>query len=222
MNHASLPETRREYIHVGSTPASMRARVSDREAQSLSLEYRLALMDYYELFSLEVSFVIDRSDLQARYRDMQRAMHPDRFVSAGDQERRIAMQKSTQINEAFRILNDPMERARYLLELGGYAWSDEASTTRDSAFLIEQMELREAISAVRDADEPFDALGHIMDVIIKALMAYEQELVVLFSGDTKETMGNIADIIKKMQFFRRLEQEGFELEAELEDIEAGA
>ena len=177
-------------------------------------------MNHYELFALEQVFSIDRSELQNRYRDMQRAMHPDRFVSGSDQERRIAMQKSTQINEAFRVLNDPMERARYLLAIRGYAWDDDASTTSDTVFLMEQMELRESIVDVRAADDPFDALGVIMNHILKSLMDYEKELVILFDDVTNGTMNQIADVVKKMQFFRRLEQEGFELEADLEDLEA--
>lgn len=176
-------------------------------------------MDHYALFSFEPGFVIDRTLLQTRYRDLQRAMHPDRFVSAGNQERRIAMQKSTQINEAFRILNDSMERARYLLNIRGYAWDDDSATVSDIDFLMTQMTLRESIAEVKAAEDPFAVIGDIMGHIMKALMQYEQDLTVLFDEASESANRQAAEIIKKMQFFRKLEQEAFELEAELEDME---
>ncbi len=118
---------------------------------------------HFELFGLPQSFAIDRQRLDARFRELQRTVHPDRFAAAGDLERRWSAQQATRINEAYQILKDPLRRGRYLLELAGIAHDDEHRTTRDVAFLMEQMELREALAEVRSAPDAFAVLGEIMN-----------------------------------------------------------
>ncbi|MGB5261168.1 MAG: Fe-S protein assembly co-chaperone HscB, partial [Gammaproteobacteria bacterium] len=120
---------------------------------------------HFELFDLPPSFEVDAGLLDLRYRELQRSLHPDRFVNAGDRERLLSVHQAARINEAYQILKDPLLRGRYLLELAGQAFDDEHHTTRDTAFLMEQMELREALSAVRGEDDAFAALGSIMDRI---------------------------------------------------------
>jgi molecular chaperone HscB len=107
--------------------------------------------NYFELFGLPVSFDLDLADLTERYRGLARATHPDRFAGGSDQERRIAMQTTASINEAFRILKDPIARGRYLLELRGVRLNAESETVRNPSFLAEQIELRERLEDVRDA-----------------------------------------------------------------------
>ena len=80
--------------------------------------------------------MLDEAQLQERYRELQRATHPDKFASAGDQERRIAMQHAAQVNEAYEVLRDPVRRGFYLLELRGHIIEQEKSTTRDTGFLM--------------------------------------------------------------------------------------
>ncbi len=171
---------------------------------------------HFELFGLPQSFAVDREQLDSRYRQLQRTMHPDRFVNAGDQERRLAMQQAARINEAYQVLKDPLLRGRYLLELAGYDFSEQHHTTRDAAFLIEQMELREALEAVRDAADPFAALGAVMERVaddFDSLAAgLQPQLESAAAGQD-----TVADTLMKMQFFRRLEEEAQELEATLED-----
>lgn len=171
---------------------------------------------HFELFGLPQSFAVDREQLDSRYRELQRTMHPDRFVNAGDQERRLAMQQAARINEAYQVLKDPLLRGRYLLELAGYDFSEQHHTTRDAAFLIEQMELREALEAVRDAADPFAALGAVMERVaddFDSLAAgLQPQLESAAAGQD-----TVADTLMKMQFFRRLEEEAQELEATLED-----
>ena len=95
---------------------------------------------HFQRFDLPQSFDVDAALLDERYRDSQRAVHPDRFVNASDQERRLSMQQATLLNEGYRILKDPLRRGRYLLELQGYRFDDEHHTTSDTAFLMEQRE----------------------------------------------------------------------------------
>jgi molecular chaperone HscB len=171
---------------------------------------------HFELFGLPQSFAVDRRQLDSRYRELQRTMHPDRFVNAGDQARRLSMQQAARINEAYQVLKDPLLRGRYLLELAGHDFSEQPHTTSDAAFLMEQMELREALGEVRDAADPFAALAAVLKRVAGDYDSLTGELQQQLDSDELDRDA-VADTLTKMQFFRRLEEEAQELEAQLED-----
>ena len=171
---------------------------------------------HFELFDLPPTFAVDRGLLDTRYRELQRTTHPDRFVNAGDRERLQSVQQATRVNEGYRVLKDPLLRGRYMLEQSGYAFDEAHHTTSDTAFLMEQMELRDALTEVRGAQDSFAALGAIMDRIADDLAALEKQLAVqLAAGDMDAPAA--ADTLVKMQFFRKLQDEAVELEVMLED-----
>ena len=109
--------------------------------------------DHFSLFGLNRAFRLDLSDLDSRYRDIQAQVHPDRFVNAGDAERRLSMQWATHANEAYQTLKKPLERAKYLLHLAGHDIQAESNTALPADFLIEQMEWREAVMEARDGGD---------------------------------------------------------------------
>ena len=172
---------------------------------------------HFELFDLPPSFGVDTGLLELRYRELQRNVHPDRFVNAGDRERLLSVHQAARINEAYRILKDPLLRGRYLLDLAGYAFDDEHHTTRDAAFLMEQMELREALSGVRGEDDAFAVLGGIMDRIRADLSALESQLGDQLAAGDSDAQAAAADTLVKMQFFRKLQAPAAHLEVSLED-----
>jgi len=172
---------------------------------------------HFELFGLPQSFEIDHELLDSRFRELQRAVHPDRFASASDQARRISMQQATRINEGYETLKDPLRRGRYLLELGGYEFNDEHHTTSDPEFLVEQMELREALGAVRDSAVPLETLEEIIGRIATDSDALVEKLKDNLAAGSAQNHDMAADTLMKMQFFRRLNEEAGDLEALLED-----
>lgn len=103
----------------------------------------------FELFDLPARFAQDAAQLDARWKDLQRQVHPDRFAAQGAAAQRVAMQWSARINEAHRRLKDPLKRAAYLCELQGAPIDAENNTTMPADFLLQQMALREALD---DAD----------------------------------------------------------------------
>lgn len=163
------------------------------------------------------SFSVDRSRLDERYRELQRAVHPDRFVNAGDAERRLSAQQATSINEGYQTLKDPLRRGRYLLELAGIDHNDEHRTTRDTHFLMEQMELREALGEVRAAADAFAALDTIQRRIHGELDALNDTLAGLLESPGPAQLEEAGELLMKMQFYRRLQDEAVELEVVLED-----
>ena len=175
---------------------------------------------HFELFGLPTAFAVDMVQLDSRYRELQRTVHPDRFASASDQERRISMQLATQINAGYKILKDPLQRGRYLLELGGYRFDDGQHTNKDVEFLMEQMELRESLGDVREAADAFAALGKVMDRIATDNERLNEVLFRQFAAsdpDDDKCSDCIAETLTKMQFFHKLQEEAMELEVTLED-----
>lgn len=102
--------------------------------------------DYFALFGLPARFRFDPAELDAAYRRLQSEVHPDRFASAGDEERRLALQSSSRVNEAYRALRRPLERARYMLLLRGIDALAETDTVLPHEFLEQQLEVRESVA----------------------------------------------------------------------------
>ena len=101
----------------------------------------------FELFDIEPRFALDRAALDARWRALQAEVHPDRFAADGASAQRIAMQWAMRVNEAYRRLKDPLQRAAYLCELNAAPIEAENNTAMPAAFLMQQMEWREALDA---------------------------------------------------------------------------
>jgi molecular chaperone HscB len=103
----------------------------------------------FELFGLPEQFAQDRAAIDARWKDLQREAHPDKFAAQGHAAQRVAMQWSVRINEAYQRLKDPQKRAAYLCELRGCPIDAESNTAMPADFLVEQMEWREELDEAR-------------------------------------------------------------------------
>ena len=104
---------------------------------------------HFELFGLVQAFALDRTALDAAYRKVQAAVHPDRFSAGTDTDRRIAMQLATQANEAYSTLREPLSRAAYLCMLHGADPQVHSNTSMPGAFLGMQMDWRERLDEIR-------------------------------------------------------------------------
>ena len=99
----------------------------------------------FELFDVPLQFAQDRSQLDARWKQLQREAHPDKFAGQGAAAQRVAMQWSVRINEAYQRLKNPLKRASYLCELHGAPINAENNTAMPTDFLMQQMAWREAL-----------------------------------------------------------------------------
>ncbi|OON62077.1 Fe-S protein assembly co-chaperone HscB [Massilia sp. KIM] len=115
------------------------------------------MQNHFDLFQIPARFDVDLNALDAAYREVQGRVHPDRFVNATDAEKRVAMQWATRANEAYQTLRNPQKRAQYLIELNGVDLQTESNTAMPMAFLMQQMEWREALDDAR-AGKDVDAL----------------------------------------------------------------
>lgn len=171
---------------------------------------------YFALFDLPVSFDVDLNELSARFREAQRAVHPDKFANAPEAERRLSMQLAGRVNEAYRVLKNPLSRGRYLLELKGVDL-DDADTAFDGAFLMEQMELRERLADVKNSAEPNLQLHGIADDVAVHSKALVAQLAKLLDEQGAEALQQAREVTRKLQFFHRLNEEIEALEDKLGD-----
>ena len=141
--------------------------------------------DHFTLFGLPRAFAIDPQVLEAAWKRVATAVHPDRFASGSAAEKRVALQWSTQANEAWRVLRDPLSRARYLCELAGVDLQTETNTAMAPAFLMQQMEWYEALDELmaHPNEEARRALAQEFDA---ARLEFEQTLTNLFANEQYE------------------------------------
>lgn len=104
----------------------------------------------FQLFAVPATFAQEREVLDARWKELLREAHPDRFAAQGAAAQRVAMQWSVRINEAYQRLKDPIRRASYICELNGAPLDAENNTAMPPEFLMQQMEWREALDEVAD------------------------------------------------------------------------
>ncbi len=107
----------------------------------------------FELFGVPSGFAQDRATLDAKWKDLQREAHPDKFAAQGAAAQRVAMQWSVRINEAYQRLRDPLKRASYLCELNGAPINAENNTAMPTDFLMQQMEWREALDDAKTVEK---------------------------------------------------------------------
>nr|WP_315847481.1 Fe-S protein assembly co-chaperone HscB [uncultured Achromobacter sp.] len=114
--------------------------------------------DHFSLFGLPARFDLDAQALENAWRAVAAQVHPDRYATASPAERRVAMQWAARANEAYRVLRDPLLRARYLCEQAGIDLQTESNTSMDTAFLMQQMTWREMLDDARDDADALAAL----------------------------------------------------------------
>jgi molecular chaperone HscB len=171
--------------------------------------------NYFELFGLPTVFAIDRKQLLAAQQHLQSSYHPDRHVNENDRDRRLSVQVASWINQAYETLQDPVKRSRYLLEISGADIPDDSTTTADTEFLMEQIELREAVEACRQAEDGLQQCQQIENRLAQRATELADQFVACFEADD---LGAAVTQSRKMQFIQRIQQQLDELQFELEGL----
>ena len=155
----------------------------------------------FELFDIPVQFAQDRAQLDARWKELQREAHPDKFAAQGAAAQRVAMQWSVRINEAYQRLKNPIKRASYMCELNGAPINAENNTAMPSDFLMQQMEWREALEDAEGIDD-LDKIALESTVSgRKQLLKIEQTL------DQEKDFAAAAQQVRSLMFIERFASE---------------
>jgi len=168
---------------------------------------------HFALFGLPATYALDREQLDTAYRELQNTVHPDRFAAQSDVEQRVAMQWATRANEAYRTLKHPVDRGVYLLQLQGIDALDAHNTQMAPAFLMQQMEWREAIDDARAA-KSVDALDALTDELRLTHRRIETQLVELL--DARQDFEGAREAVRQLRFMDKLIAEVGDVYEELE------
>jgi molecular chaperone HscB len=160
--------------------------------------------NHFELFNLPQAYALDTQVLEHAYREVQREVHPDRFVSASDAEKRLAAQWATQANEAYRTLRSPLNRGRYLLKIHGIDTEEERNTAMPLEFLMQQMEWREAVESAKAAKDEA-----MLERLTKQKHEEERYLFTLLSDQLSSGANMLAakETVRKLRFLEKLGEE---------------
>jgi molecular chaperone HscB len=160
--------------------------------------------DHFSLFHLPRRYRIDFVQLDGEYRALQGAIHPDRHAAGDDAARRLALQASARVNEAYATLRDAASRGEYLLGLHGVESLAETDTAMPAEFLMEQMERREAIEDARTrGDQP--ALEQALTRI--AMERTQLEAEVAAAIDDRVALDQARTAVRKLRFLDRVKHE---------------
>ncbi len=157
--------------------------------------------DDFTLFGLPQRHALDRSDLDARRRELQAQVHPDRFAAEGAAAQRVAMQWAVRVNEAYQHLKDPLQRGAVLCRMRGMPIDAERNTAMPAAFLMQQMAWREALD---DAAGPaqVQALDDNVALEERALLAALTDLL-----DQQQNTAAAAAQVRALMFVARFRQD---------------
>ena len=173
----------------------------------------ISSQNYLEIFALEDTFHLDMPRLTHEYRQLQARYHPDKFVGADDRERRVALQYTSILNDAYETLKSPLRRAAYLLSLHGVDPEENVQAHLGGDFLLRQMQLREELEEIEQSEsmEQLDAF--------KAQVEEETDTYISrFAGLYAEGQYNEAKpVYSRLQFLCKLHSEVDETEEKLLD-----
>jgi len=168
--------------------------------------------DYYRFFGLERRLSLDAAALQKRFYELSRLLHPDRYSRRSANEQRYSLEATAILNDAYRVLRDPVARAEYVLKEEGFDIGEQRSKNVPSDLLEEVFELNMALEELRDGDASvrprleaelgrFDSMREEID----------QELAALFErydrGCQRETLSQIRGLLNRRRYITNLSTE---------------
>ena len=174
--------------------------------------------DFFSLLGLPKRFALDQAALDARFRELQREVHPDRFAAADDAARRASMMLATQINEGYQTLRSPLKRATYLLSLAGVDVGAESNTAMSPEFLMAQMEWREQVADAR-AEKDLATLKTLEASVCDAIRTSYAELGQNLDALTPDSANPSAvEAVRQLMFLEKLHEEIDNAIFDLEDL----
>jgi molecular chaperone HscB len=168
--------------------------------------------NYFELFGLPLQFELGDRELADRYKSLQRQIHPDTVTAADDRQKRFAVQAAAHVNEAYRVLRSPVDRAVYLLGQKGCRLDKARQLTPE--FLLQQIQLREELETIPGTDNPRECLLELRERAEQEIGRHYESFRELMQREDYVAAG---DTVSKLQFFHKLQDEMDELQFELED-----
>ena len=170
------------------------------------------MTDYYQLFGIPRTFNLSLDELQKRFYELSRQLHPDRFMQRPETERQQALDKSSELNDAYRTLKDPIKRAQYLLREEGFDIGEQRSKDVPPELLEEVFELNMALEEMREGDD--SARRQLVEAeqnFTNMMSAADRQLESLFGkydqSASRETLSEIRGVLTRRKYIQTLVDE---------------
>jgi molecular chaperone HscB len=170
-------------------------------------------MDPFATLGIERTFEIDLAVVEKTHRELSRTLHPDRHARGGPTERRYALSKAVEVNEAWRILRDPIQRAEALFTLAGIPVGETHEPKPSTEFLMDMMEQREGLAEAREKRD-LGAARRLASEIEARTKLVEGQLSLGFgeSSRDREKLVALVPLLGELRFYRRFLDEVSEFE----------
>ena len=133
-------------------------------------------LDYFALFDLPRKLWIEMSGLERKFLQLSWKLHPDNFVNAPVEEQERSLKRSSEVNDAYRVLRDPVARVEYLLEIEGARKEGEHKQQAPPELLEEVFELNESLDELREAKESGADLAVLKSRLESAEKSFQEKL----------------------------------------------
>jgi molecular chaperone HscB len=162
------------------------------------------MLDPFDILGIPPTFEIDLPAVEQRYRDLSRVLHPDKHVGSGATERRLALGKAVEVNEAWRLLRDPLRRAEAIFRRRGIEVREGTEPKADPEFLMEMLEQREALSEAKAKGDrkAVERLGSDILAREKAVMGRLSEGFGGAPGNGGD-LGKLVPLLGELRYYRR-------------------
>ncbi|MGD0675303.1 MAG: Fe-S protein assembly co-chaperone HscB [Polyangiaceae bacterium] len=168
-------------------------------------------MDPFATLGIVPSFEVDLEALEKAHRELSRALHPDRYVNASATERRQALARAVEANEAWRVVRDPVRRAEALLTLRGVIVGENRETVADPEFLMDMLEQRERLAEAKEARD----LSMIRRMAVAVDRRRQEIEAGLAEGFARGESASLLHKLAELRFYRRFLDEVSAIEDEL-------
>lgn len=132
--------------------------------------------DYFAVFGLPRKLYIEVSLLEQKFLQLSWKLHPDNFVNAPETERELSLKRSSELNDAYRVLRDPVGRVEYLLEIEGERKEGEKKQQAPPELLEEVFELNESLDELREAKSSGGDLSQLKTRLQSAETNFQEKL----------------------------------------------
>lgn len=178
-----------------------------------ALQPLAAAVDLFEVLGLERRLRVDAADLERRYHERSRLVHPDRYQTAAAPERELSLAASAAVNRAYRTLRDPVARGRYWLELHGTTVAERGQQV-PPALVAEVFETQEVLEALRaagttgpEAERLRGEVRGLHDDLVARLDGLRDALVAGYAGWNGEDPATLEELkrrLSEMAYLRTL------------------
>ncbi len=166
-------------------------------------------MDAFDVLALAPAFDVNSNELEQRYRDLLRQLHPDRFAQASASEKRTSLSRAVDVNQAYRLLRDDLKRAEILL--ARFEQRSAGAETTDPSLLMEVMELREALAEAKGEGDRVAVAALKRDVLAReeqAASSLRKAFAILQQGgDQASARADAHRALSRLRYYRRFHEE---------------